>query len=164
MADQSPLRRAAEQPPCDASAEALALNGMFAVPARMAHYDLGPYLVFVEHRAIWRSMRRAIDGDPDGFWLRTLHDLAREQSLEKSMALLSVLMWSPADIVDDSDAGALVFVLALAKIKRCAEARRRISAAQDEVTRLWRVPETTYSLAEKARLLGHETVGMDIPA
>lgn len=136
---------------------------MFAVPARMAHYDLTPHLMFVEHRAIWRSMRRAIDGDSDGFWLRTLHDLARERSLEESMALLSVLMWLPADVVDDSDDGALVFTLALGKIKRCTAARDRISAAQEQVSRDWRVPGTPYSSEEKVHLLALEPVGMDLP-
>lgn len=154
MSGTSPLRRAAEQPPCSPEAEALVLNGMFAVPARMARFDLTDHLLFAPHRAIWRSMRRAIDGDPDGFWLRTLHDLEREQSPTAALDLLGVLMWSPADIVDDSDDGSLIFMLALAKIKRCTAARARISAAQEAVTRDWRVPETPYTPEEKRRLLG----------
>ncbi len=71
----SPLQRAPEQPPCSARAEALCLNGLFAVPERMAHYDPGPHLLFPEHRAIWRSMKHSPrDG---GLWLWTLHKMRR---------------------------------------------------------------------------------------
>lgn len=125
---------------------------MFAVPLRMGQYDLTPHLVFVEHRAIWRSMKRAVDGDPEGFWWRAFLDLEREQSAAEVRRLLGVLEWSPQWIVNDSDTGCLVFMLAFAKIRRCTEARRRIQAAQESVEHDWRVPNMPYSIEEKRRL------------
>jgi hypothetical protein len=147
----SPLERAPEQPPCDSEAEALCLNGMFAAPERMAHFDLTPHLIFVEHRSIWRSMRRG--PADDGLWLWTLQDLQHEHG-DAALDVLTVLMWSPVQVVDRSDDGCLIFMLALAKIKRCTVARQRIQLAQEEVTRQWRIPNTPYSPEEKRALLG----------
>ncbi len=153
----SPLRRHPEQPPCDAASEACCLIGMFAVPERMAHWDLGPHLIFPEHRAIWRSMKRAIEGDPEAFWWRTFVDLRRERTAAETRALLGVLEFAQKyAVVSDSDNGRLIFVLSYMKLVRCTEARRTISRAQEEVTRAWRAPDLPFSEEEKRRLMGPE--------
>lgn len=157
MIDVSPLQRAAEQPPCDSEAEALCLNGCLVVPARMACFDLGPHLCFPEHQAIWQAMLRVVEGEPDGFWWRVRMALAKP-------ALLGLLEWTPQPIVDDSDDGCLLFMLAFKKIERCTLARCELSVLQGRATALWRVPGTPYSLDERRRLFGsNRDVGFDIP-
>lgn len=167
MMDTSPLQRAAEQPPCNSEAEALALNGMFAVPARMARFDLGPHLWFPEHRTIWAAMCRVVDGEPDGFWWRTFKELQRELTAEQCWRLLGVLEHAPFMMLDDSDDGCLLFMLAFKKIERCTLARCEIADKQYEVTQLWRVPNTPYSIEDKRRMLrpsGPVPIRLALPA
>lgn len=163
MIAESPLRRAAEQPPCDARSESLCLNGMFAVPERMAHYDLGPHLFFSEHQAIWHAMVRVVDGEPDGFWWRTFQQLRCDRSWHDVDRLLAVLNWLPFLSVGNSDKGCMVFMLALSSLERCTLARCEYSEIQARATELWRIPNTPYSQAERLRLLGdNQDVGFEL--
>ncbi len=152
----SPLRRAPEQPPCDSDAEACCLVGMFTVPERMAHFDLTPHLVcFVEHITIWRAMKRAIGGPPDGFWGRTFEDLLRERSAPEVRALMGVLELAQKNaVVSGSDNGWLIFILSFKKLERCTAARRELSQLHARAADLYRIPDKPFSVDEKRYLLG----------
>lgn len=160
MIGRYPLQRAAEQPPCNSDAEAICLVGVFAVPERMEHFDLTPHLCFPEHKEIWQAMCRVTTSEPSTFWWRTLVDL-RERGHASLMAVLACV---PQLIVDESDDGCLLFMLAYGKLERCTYARCELQDIQRRGAELYRVPNTPYSVEEKCRLLGRtDDIGWDIP-
>lgn len=135
---------------------------MFAVPERMAHYDLGPHLWFPEHQTIWRAMVRVAGGEADGFWWRTFKQLMCDRPARDVDRLLGVLNWLPFMSVGNSDEGCMVFMLALSSLKRCTLARSEYSEIQTRAAELWRIPNTPYSHDERLRLLGdNQDVGFD---
>lgn len=146
MIATSPLQRVAGQPPCDSRCESVVLNGMFAVPARMAQYDLGPHLYFPEHQAIWCAMARVAAGEPDLFWWRTFKELQRERPTAEVWRLLSVLEWLPFMTVGDTDDGCVLFMLALRNIQRCTVVRAESPTVRPaQVTQLRRVSRREWS-------------------
>lgn len=166
MIETSPLHRAAEQPPCSAADEARCLVGMFAVPERM-EINLGPHLVFPEHRAIWAAMQRVADGPADSFWWRTFCALKGDgRTAADVRRLLGIL--NPAQkiaVVSGSEDGCLIFAVSLANLRRCTAARQELSELQSRVTTIWRVPSAPYSAEDKRRLFGStpDDIGFDIP-
>lgn len=160
----SPLRRAAEQPPCSAADEAACLVGVFAVPARMA-IDLSPHIFFPEHISIYQAMQVAGVDPVESFWWRTFCELRRTRTAAETRQLIGILI--PAQksaVVSDSEDGRLIFAVSLTNLRRCTIARQELSAIQSRATVLYRVPSTPYNPEEKRRLFGPiEDIGWDIP-
>jgi hypothetical protein len=164
-------QRSPDAPPCDALAEAMALDHLtFCCYERFDTVDLEPLLVFPEHVWLWRTATRvkARMTDPRGaaFFLEYLAEIRRTHT--RAEAVVNLVLYAReratergfddyAQVADD-DPRLAPHLRAhdldywLARLERIAEARRGIRAAQEIAERYWRTPEREFSRTEAAAI------------
>lgn len=144
--------RSSDAPPCDSLAEAMCLSEVILHPSRIDQVDLGPMLVFAEHRTIWHVAVRVHMRHPEllnagEFYVEWRKEIRR---LEPRNWHLYEFILFPDDeslrISEEHERAEEVtpradhahsFEWWLARLKRIAEARRLISAAQEIAENAW---------------------------
>ena len=170
--------RAYDAPPCDSLAEAVVIDYLTLHPEMIGTVDLGPLLVFPEHRALWQALVRAHMRMPDACnpvlsdpgppnyaefillwraelqqshpndWLRLIELLGHQSDLESHRA------------AEDAEACRGDFLAQfhafewwLERLRAIHEARLGIQAAQRIAEGFWRVPEHEFTAGDARDVL-----------
>jgi len=159
--------RAEDAPPVDALAEGMCLLRCLHDPALIDSVDLGPLLVFPEHRAAWQALVRTRMRYRNAEW---------SEFYEAWMAALEEIKpgksWNIYALIEDVTsierrraehqarkyetslpAQRQTFSEWVERLRRIAQARAIISAAQEMAERAWRVPDRDYDVAAARRTL-----------
>jgi hypothetical protein len=147
-------RRAPEAPPVDSLAECIVLNHLLLNRELIESTDLGPCLIFPEHRDIWQAMRTVQQRTPDlsfgAFYLALIDELERAHP-GQGFALVELLRvgdtelergWDEYRRANRDDLGRRDFHHGfewwLARLRRISDARQVIRAAHEAAERAWR--------------------------